>query len=190
MPLDPPPPRRLRDLATDLAVERQRLEALIASLERLSQRWQSEGADAERVDAAALRLQNLYTGIERCLLQIVRVLNGGTPEGADWHRRLLDRLTQATDLRPPLLSASTAQSLAKLLGFRHVVRHLYADDLDPEQVNLRLAGALELWPRLSADLASFDSWLKELITIGEAGSRPLGGLGQPHRLEGIPPAGS
>ncbi|MCP9908884.1 hypothetical protein KBZ15_02995 [Cyanobium sp. BA20m-p-22] len=52
MPLDPPPPRRLRDLATDLAVERQRLEALIASLERLSQRWQSEGADAERVDAA------------------------------------------------------------------------------------------------------------------------------------------
>lgn len=99
--------------------------------------------------------------------QIVRVLNGGTPEGADWHRRLLDRLTQATDLRPPLLSASTAQSLAKLLGFRHVVRHLYADDL-----------------------ASFDSWLKELITIGEAGRRPLGGLGQPGRLEGIPPAGS
>ncbi|MEB3354891.1 MAG: hypothetical protein VKM34_11785 [Cyanobacteriota bacterium] len=148
MPPDPPPPRRLRDLATDLAVERQRLETLIASLERLSQRWQSEGADAERVDAAALRLQNLSTGIERCLLQIVRVLNGGTLEGADLHRRLLDRLTQATDLRPPLLSASTAQSLPKLLGFRHVVRPLYADDLNPEQVNLRLAGALELWPRL------------------------------------------
>jgi predicted transcriptional regulator len=147
---DPPPPSRLRDLAIDQAVERQRLEALIASLEQLGDRWQRHGADAERVDAAALRLQSLYTGIERCLLQIVRVLNGGSPEGADWHRRLLDRLTQPTERRPALLSAATARSLGQLLGFRHVVRHLYADDLDPLQVRQRLDGALDLWPQLHA----------------------------------------
>ena len=56
---DPPPPARLRDLAIDLAVERQRLEALMASLQQLEQRWQHQVADSERVDAAALRLQNL-----------------------------------------------------------------------------------------------------------------------------------
>ena len=66
----------------------------------------------ERCDAAALRLQSLYTGIERCFVQIVRVLNGGPPDGADWHRRLLD--------------SSTAKGLAELMRFRHVVRHLYA----------------------------------------------------------------
>jgi hypothetical protein len=74
-------------------------------------------------------------------VQVVRVLNGGTPEGADWHRRLLDRLTLATEHRPALLSSDTARALRLLLGFRHVVRHLYADDLDPAQVQQRLSGA-------------------------------------------------
>jgi hypothetical protein len=169
---DPLPPQRLRDLSTDLAVEVRRLEALIESLAALAERWQLEGADAERVDAAALRLQSLYTGIERCLLQIVRVLNGGTPEGADWHRRLLDRLTLATESRPVLLSADTARALALLLGFRHVVRHLYADDLDPDQVQQRLAGALALWPRLRADLRAFEHWLQALIALAESGPQP------------------
>jgi hypothetical protein len=79
MPCDRPSPARLRDLATDLALERRRLEALVDNLEGLARRWKREGADAERVDAAPSRLQSLYTGIERCLLQIVRVRNGGTP---------------------------------------------------------------------------------------------------------------
>ncbi|MFN9620809.1 MAG: hypothetical protein ACK55X_13975 [Synechococcaceae cyanobacterium] len=168
MAADPLQPQRLRDLATDLAVERRRLEALIESLAGLAERWQREGADAERVDAAALRLQSFYTGVERCLLQVVRVLNGGTPEGADWHRRLLDRLTLATEHRPALLSSDTARALGLLLGFRHVVRHLYADDLDPAQVQQRLSGALMLWPQLCADLQAFDHWLQELIALAES----------------------
>ncbi len=135
----------------------------------MGERWQRHGADAERVDAAALRLQSLYKGIERCLLQIVRVLNGGTPEGADWHRRLLDRLTQPTERRPALLSAATARSLGQLLGFRHVVRHLYADDLDPLQVRQRLDGALDLWPHLSAELSAFERWLEDLIALADNG---------------------
>jgi hypothetical protein len=45
------------------------------------------------------------------------------------------------------------------------VRHLYADDLDPAQVQQRLDGALELWPRLSDELAAFQHWLAELIAL-------------------------
>ena len=61
-------------------------------------------ADPLRVDAAALRLQSLYSGIERCLVPITRVLNGGTPDGAEWHRRLLERMGQPCDQRPAPLS--------------------------------------------------------------------------------------
>ena len=122
------------------------------------------------MDATALRLQSLYTGIESCLLQIVRVLHGGTPEGSAWHRRLLDRLTQPTDQRPGLLSDATSRGLGQWLGFRHLVRHLYADDLDPQQVRQRLVGALELWPRLSAELETFHRWLAELIALAEGTS--------------------
>jgi hypothetical protein len=51
-----------------------------------------------------------------------------------------------------------------------VVRHLYADDLDPLQVQQRLEGALELWPRLSAELSAFERWLAELIVLVEDGA--------------------
>lgn len=78
----------------------------------------------------------------------------------------------ATEQRPALLSADTAQALGLLLGFRHVVRHLYSDDLEPDQVRQRLGGALALWPRLSADLQDFNGWLQALIALAEGGQRP------------------
>jgi hypothetical protein len=37
-------------------------------------------------------------------------------------------------LAPALLDAATAQGLAELMRFRHVVRHLYVYELEPEQV--------------------------------------------------------
>lgn len=165
---DPPSPRRLRDLRTDLSVEIRRLEALVDGLHQLADRWEREGADSERVDAAALRLQSLYTGIERCLVQILRVLNGGTPEGSDWHRRLLQRLTIATESRPALLSAASARGLGELMGFRHLVRHLYSDDLDPLLVLQRLTAAITLWPVVRNELEGFDGWLRDLITLAES----------------------
>jgi hypothetical protein len=55
-----PADHRLAELRTDLQVERTKLAVLVESL---------------------------CTGIERCFVQIVRVLNGGPPDGADWHRR-------------------------------------------------------------------------------------------------------
>ena len=121
-----PSDRRLADLCLDLQVERSKHSALVLSLANLQRDWDVAEAAEERSDAAALRLQSLYTGIERCFVQIVRVLNGGPPDGADWHRRLLDRMTVPTEVRPALLDAATAKGLAELMCFRHVVRHLYA----------------------------------------------------------------
>ncbi len=103
-----PSDRRLAELRTDLQVERTKLSALrVESLAALQRDLELPEAAQERCDAAALRLQSLYTGIERCFVQIVRVLNGGPPDGADWHRRLLDRMTVPTEVRPALLDAAT-----------------------------------------------------------------------------------
>ena len=151
----PPSPEQLNDLALDLQVELGKLDRLIAGLDVVGPVL----GDPLRVDAAALRLQSLYTGIERCLVQITRVLNGGTPDGAEWHRRLLERMGQATDQRPAVFTADTIDALHELLRFRHLVRHLYAYDLQPEPVErLRLAAAA-LWPAVRADLEGFRHWL-------------------------------
>lgn len=143
-----PSERHRAELRTDLQVERTKLAVLVESLAALQRAWDVPEGSQERCDAAALRLQSLYTGIERCFVQIVRVLNGGPPDGADWHRRLLD--------------SSTAKGLAELMRFRHVVRHLYAYELEPEQVQRLLRRALELWPVVDHQLVAFDSWLQAL----------------------------
>lgn len=154
--------RQLSDLQLDLRIERDKLSELVGSLERLEGRMQAGSANSETFDSAALRLQSIYTGMERCLVLIVRVLNGGTPEGSDWHRQLLDRMAIATETRPAVLSPAVRAGLAELLAFRHVVRHLYAYELEADRVRQLLQRAIALWPGIEADLERFQAWLMEL----------------------------
>ena len=150
-----PSPQQLRDLALDLAVEERKLDALVDSLADLG----VVAGDRLRVDAAALRLQSLYTGIERCFLQVSRVLHGGTPDGQDWQRRLLERMGQPTEERPAVLREASITSLQELLRFRHLVRHLYAYELQPEPVERLRTLALALWPEVRGELNAFRGWL-------------------------------
>ncbi len=48
------------------------------------------------------------------------------------------------------------------MRFRHVVRHLYAYELEPDQVLRLLQRALDLWPAVDSQLVSFEAWLTEL----------------------------
>mgnify|MGYP001977645203 CR=1 FL=1 len=85
----------LLELHDDLSRECSRLQKLVAGLSELGQRL-DDSADA--VEAAALRLHSFYTGVERMLLMVSRVVNGGTPaEGEGWLQRLLERMAMATD---------------------------------------------------------------------------------------------
>ena len=78
-------PADLQELHDDLLRETERLGRLVSSLEPLLPRLSQGG---EVVEAAALRLHSFYTAVERCLLLISRVINGGTPsQGEGWHRR-------------------------------------------------------------------------------------------------------
>jgi hypothetical protein len=161
--------RQLSDLQLDLRIERGKLSELVGSLERLEGLMEAGRGSRETVDSAALRLQSLYTGVERCLQLIVRVFNGGTPEGSDWQRGcwkrwLLDRMATATDSRPAVLSPAVRTGLAELLAFRHVVRHLYAYELEADRVRQLLQRAIALWPGIEADLGRFQVWLEELIS--------------------------
>ena len=109
-----PSARQLEDLITDLRIERRKLAQLVISLQAVLPQWQEAEGHAERIDAAALRLQSFYTGIERCFTQVVRVFNGGPPQGQDWHRRLLERMALDTEQRPALIDAPTLDGLAEL----------------------------------------------------------------------------
>jgi hypothetical protein len=110
-------PEDLLELRDDLRRERRRLGRLVASLSVLLPRL---GEGPEPVEVAALRLHGFYTAVERALLLVSRVVNGGTPrQGEGWHRRLLERMAMATELRPAVLREGTQQRLQDYLRFRH-----------------------------------------------------------------------
>lgn len=147
----------LLELRDDLQRERLRLKQLVDGLIALEPRLTDA---SETVEAAALRLHSFYTGVERILLLVSRVVNGGTPSrGEGWHRRLLERMAMATDTRPAVLQESTQRDLQEYLRFRHLVRNLYADELRMEPIQ-RLIGQLsQTWPDLANDLTVFQTWL-------------------------------
>ena len=152
----------LLELRDDLSRECSRLQTLVSGLSDLGQRL-DHSADA--VEAAALRLHSFYTGVERMLLLISRVVNGGTPaQGEGWQRRLLERMAMATDTRPALLHESTQQELQEYLRFRHLVRNLYADELRPEPIQRLIEQLQNTWPKLDADITSFEVWLRSIAS--------------------------
>ncbi len=150
----------LLELRDDLSRECSRLHKLVAGLSELSQRL-DHSADA--VEAAALRLHSFYTGVERMLLLISRVVNGGTPsQGEGWHRRLLERMAMATDTRPAVLNEATQVELQEYLRFRQLVRNLYADELRLEPIQRLIEQLQHTWPKLEADITGFQCWLTSI----------------------------
>lgn len=156
----------LLELGEDLRRERQRLGRLVASLQELRPRIRS---GSEAVEAAALRLHSFYTGVERALLLVSRAVNGGTPrQGEGWHRRLLERMAMETLTRPAVLRESTQQGLQVFLRFRHLVRNLYADELQPEPITLLINDLLPIWQDLDVDLVAFEAWAEQVARGAEA----------------------
>jgi hypothetical protein len=157
-------PEDLRELAEDLRRERHRLERIVASLLVLRPRLE-EGA--EFVEASALRLHSFYTGVERALLLVSRAVNGGTPQrGEGGHRRLLERMAMATELRPAVLREDSQRRLQEYLRFRHLVRNLYTDDLRPEPIGILIRDLAAAWENLEADLITFEAWAAAVAREG------------------------
>ncbi|QNJ16034.1 hypothetical protein SynA1840_00482 [Synechococcus sp. A18-40] len=152
----------LLELRDDLSRECSRLQTLVTGLSELGQRLDHS---AEAVEAAALRLHSFYTGVERMLLLVSRVVNGGTPaQGEGWERRLLERMAMATDTRPAVLNEATQVELQEYVRFRHLVRNLYADELRVEPIQSLIEQLKHTWPKLDADITGFQAWLRSIAS--------------------------
>lgn len=153
-------PSDLLELRDDLLREEQRLQKLVQGLQAMEPRLPD---GSEVVEAAALRLHSFYTGVERSLLLVSRVVNGGTPaRGEGWRRRLLERMALQSESRPAVLRERTQQRLQEYLRFRHLVRNLYADELRPEPIALLIRDLPAVWEALAADLQVFRAWLVQV----------------------------
>jgi len=140
------------------------LEQAIARAGRASQAAQEATTDHDLyVDAAALNLHDFYTGLERAFQQVAAIVDKSVPAGPDWHRALLEQMCVAfPDVRPAVLSRDTCQALAEFLRFRHVVRNVYAYNLDAQRVQRLVDDGARLYERVNAEFAQFAGFLDQV----------------------------
>ena len=63
-------------------------------------------------------------------------------------------------VRPPVIRPEIAKDLDEFRRFRHLVRNLYAEYLEPERIGQLVEQLTSLWPRLQADLVRFADFLE------------------------------
>lgn len=117
----------------------QELEGDVAELDRLKARNETAwgrleaGAD-DPVDWGALgfTIQTIYGVMENYFLRVSKYFENGLPSDR-WHQALVDKMAlEIPGVRPALLTdPHEVRMVREVLRFRHRLRNLYGEDLDP-----------------------------------------------------------
>jgi hypothetical protein len=124
--------------------------------------WAQTAADHQDayLNSVALNLHAFYSGLERLFDMIATDVDGGRPGGSDWHVELLRQMTLDLGVvRPPVMRRETWIALDDYRRFRHLIRNIYATNLDPSRVGTLVTGLSRLWEGLQTELETFAAFL-------------------------------
>ena len=145
-----------------------RLRGELAELARVAARidegWQraQSSADDYYLDSVALNPHGFYSGLERIFVVIATVVDMSLPEGSQWHHRLLRQMTQEIPgVRPAVISATTCALLDEYRGFCHVVRNVYALELNPSRIAPLVKKIPALFAQVKAELLAMAALLEQ-----------------------------
>lgn len=144
---------------------RDEIVELERSVHRVGRAWEAaQKAQADQdmfIDSAALNLHGFYAGLERLLEFTAYQLEDGPPKGPAWHKDLLRQMSTAVPgIRPPMITPATVETLDEFRRFRHVVRNIYAEHLDPERIGKLAQQLSAVWGQLKAELETFARFLE------------------------------
>jgi hypothetical protein len=140
------------------------LERVVARVERAvaSARRHPEDQDLY-LDSAALNLHDFYSGLERVFHHIAAAVDGSVPAGSEWHGELLRQMGVALpQVRREVLSPETIKMLDEYLRFRHVVRHVYAFEFDPDRLERLVQRLRPSFEQVRAELLAFADFLERV----------------------------
>ena len=148
---------RLEDEMTSLTLTVETLISILPQAETI--------ADNIITPALAGYIVDFYTGCEHFSERVAVSLDGGLPKGDNWHEQLLLQVADSGgDNRPPLWQGSLLLELDKYRKFRHLVRHKYKVELQPDRV-LELAQNVQpVYQKNQAAITKFNQWLEEQAT--------------------------
>lgn len=114
--------------------ELNKLDGIVATAINQAQKAERTG-DPDYLQAAALSLQNFYTGAERIFEEIAKQIDQSVPTGSSSHQELLEQMAlNLSGIRPPVLQAETLKPLNNYRRFRYVVMHRYSFELALDRV--------------------------------------------------------
>ncbi|MEX2442206.1 MAG: hypothetical protein WD492_01275 [Alkalispirochaeta sp.] len=148
----------------------QELEGDAAELERLLSRnrtaWErlEQGAD-DPVDWGALgfTIQTLYGVLENYFLRISKFFENNLPADR-WHQALVDKMgLEIPGVRPALFTDdSHTRMVREIVRFRHRLRNLYGEDLDPRKTRDVQRVVAQFFGEFPAIHATFTDKLREI----------------------------
>ena len=107
-------------------------------------------------------LHDFYNCIEMMFERIAVTFDGGTPEGKEWHKLLLDQMEVDTPNRLAVINHELALELFEYLSFRHLFRHLYGGDLDWKKLYKLAIGVSDILNMFKEQIACFLNKIQEI----------------------------
>lgn len=118
------------------------------------------------VSGLTAETEKVYTGMETSLTRLIKYIDGDVPEGADWHKRLLDiAASENPGVRGPIISRHSLKFFDRLRAFRHKLRHVYEMDIDPK-VAIEMADSLaKAYSHFFEDVSKFHKWVEPNLSV-------------------------
>jgi hypothetical protein len=156
---------KLLKLAQEIKTEIVQIEN---SIQRSSLGWQHylDSSDQLYLDSVALGLHNFYSGLERLFEKVAKVVDGTLPSGANWHQLLLEQMSlESPQLRPALISVESRRALEEYRGLRHVVRNVYAFQLDPDKLRYLVEAAPLVFSQIKTECLAFAAFVEHKAQV-------------------------
>lgn len=116
------------------------------------------------LDGVALNLHGFYAGVERIFEDIARTVEQSVPTGPNWHQSLLLQMSaDSGDIRPAVIGRETRRCLDEYRGFRHVVRNVYAFNLNASRLKEMTNQLRNCFHALGSDLEKFGGFLSRMV---------------------------
>ncbi len=118
-------------------------------------------SNREKTSHLAYLLHNLYCAAEDVFQEVAKTFESRVEDPSKYHRELLKRMhIDVPGIRPKFLSKESYSLLDELRGFRHVFRHSYGHELDPDRVNGLKQKVVLHWKCIEKDIVAFLDFLQ------------------------------
>ena len=132
--------------------------------DKLEARDPSPLTSEEETIAIAYTLHNLYCALEDIFKEVAKTFENELEDPARFHAELLQRMALAIyKIRPAFVSPPSLPALQELRKFRHVFRHAYGFDLQPNRILELNETARGIRQKLIDSKDNFRKFLLQLI---------------------------